>query len=461
MTGHIAIIDIGKTNAKLVLVEKETLTEVQVITRPNTVLPGPPWPHFDVEGHWEFLLNGLRDFHASHAIDAISVTTHGACVALLDKAGNLAAPILDYEHAGPDELATEYDAIRPAFAETGSPRLTGGLNIGAQLFWQFHIDPDLKMRTHRIVTYPQYWSARLSGVAATDITSMGAHTDLWNPHEGRFSSLVTTLEISEILAPVHKPSDVLGPILPQIAQQTGLSPDTPIYCGIHDSNASLLPYILESAGPYSVVSTGTWVIAMAIGGKSVPFDPTLDTLINVTALGQLAPSGRFMGGREHDVATGGPYPVPTPVELSQILTKGTMLLPAVVPNTGPFQGRRATWLIDEPAVGTGERGAAVALYLALVTAQCLENIGHVGEVVVEGPFANNLLYLQMLSVAVASDVYPATGTTGTSTGAALLVTGQSSSPLKSDKPIAVDPNLANALAGYASCWRQKVATPQE
>ena len=296
MTQHVAVIDIGKTNAKLALVDRDILTEIAVITRANTVRPGPPWPHFDVEGHWTFLLDGLRDFHAAHGIDAISVTTHGACAALLDRTGDLAAPILDYEHAGPDDLAVAYNAIRPPFSETGAPRLAGGLNIGAQLFWQFQVDPDLKARTHQIVTYPQFWGAKLTGVTATDVTSLGCHTDLWNPHAGKFSGLVASLGIADKVAPVRKPSDILGPVLPHIAARTGLSPDTPVLCGIHDSNASLLPYVLGRTPPFSVISTGTWVIAMSIGGKPVRLDPDLDTLINVTALGQPAASARFMGG---------------------------------------------------------------------------------------------------------------------------------------------------------------------
>ena len=48
---HVAVIDIGKTNAKLALVDGNTLAEIAVVTRPNKVLPGPPWPHFDLEGH--------------------------------------------------------------------------------------------------------------------------------------------------------------------------------------------------------------------------------------------------------------------------------------------------------------------------------------------------------------------------------------------------------------------------
>ena len=38
---HIAVIDIGKTNAKVALVDLNDLSEIAVATRPNKVLAGP------------------------------------------------------------------------------------------------------------------------------------------------------------------------------------------------------------------------------------------------------------------------------------------------------------------------------------------------------------------------------------------------------------------------------------
>ncbi|HEV8033584.1 FGGY-family carbohydrate kinase [Yoonia sp.] len=454
---HIAVIDIGKTNAKLALVNAATLAEIAVVTRPNTVLPGPPWPHFDVEGHWEFLLEGLARFHADHGIAEITVTTHGACAALIEHDGKLAAPILDYEHKGPDTLADDYDAIRPAFTETGSPRLGLGLNIGAQLFWQFRTDPTLKDRTRHIVTYPQYWGFRLTGVAATDVTSLGCHTDLWNPHKGTPSSLVEQLRIEDLLAPVHRPADVLGPILPEIAARTGLARDTPVRTGIHDSNASLLPHLQYREAPFNVVSTGTWVIVMAIGGKPVTLDPTLDTLVNVNAFGDPVPSARFMGGREHDLALERRAAAVNDSDLEEVLDNQIMLMPALVPETGPFAGSQAHWIGVEPAIGSGKRTAAVGFYLALVTARCLELVGHEGPVIVEGPFAQNGPFLWMLATASASPVIPMGSATGTSPGAALLVVKSGQQPLLRPSPLVPDDRFSAALEHYAKIWRSAAA----
>jgi sugar (pentulose or hexulose) kinase len=123
---RVAVIDIGKTNAKVAVVDSADLRELAVRTMPNRVLPGPPYPHYDIEGLWAFILHALAELNAAHPVDALCVTAHGASIVLLDRDGGLACPMLDYEHPGPDDLAAAYDRLRPPFTDTGSPRLPWG-----------------------------------------------------------------------------------------------------------------------------------------------------------------------------------------------------------------------------------------------------------------------------------------------------------------------------------------------
>jgi sugar (pentulose or hexulose) kinase len=450
---HVAVIDVGKTNAKLALVDLETLTEIAVVTRPNTVLAGLPWPHFDVDGHWNFVLEALARFHRDYRVDAISVTTHGASAVLLDKDGELAAPVLDYEHHGPDSLTAEYNAIRPDFTETGSPRLGMGLNVGAQLFWQFRQDPDLRQRSQHILTYPQYWSHRLTGIIATDVTSLGCHTDLWNPNSSQFSSLVDRLGIREKMAPARASGDILGTILPEVSDRTGLASDTPVVCGIHDSNASLLPHIKARRKPFSVVSSGTWVIVMAVDGQSVTLDPERDTVINVSAFGQPVPSARFMGGREYELIQSGIIGQPTDKDVEQVLNESIMLLPAVEPNSGPFRGSEMSWMPNEPTNDSGCGDVALSFYLALMTAECLKMVGAMGETIVEGPFARNIHYLQMLQAGTQRPVIASDSMTGTSVGAAMLFRNAPVAPLHQE---IAPPSKARQFEEYASNWRNLI-----
>ncbi|TPE53018.1 FGGY-family carbohydrate kinase [Amaricoccus solimangrovi] len=455
MARKILVIDIGKTNAKLALVDLATRTEIATRSTPNTVLPGPPYPHADVERLWAFIIEGARSIGAAHRVDAITVTTHGATAALLCEDGSLALPILDYEFHGPDTLRADYDRARPPFAETGSPRLPLGLNLGAQLFWQTRNYPQAARAT-RLLPYPQYWAYRLSGVMATEATSLGCHTDLWAPRARGFSTLVRRQGWLPLMPPLRAASDRLAPILPAVARATGLDPRTAVHCGIHDSNASLLPHLRARPAPFAVVSTGTWVVSMAVGASPDGLDPARDTLINVDAFGAPVPSARFMGGREWEFLTAGRETEMREADRRAVLAGGLMLLPAVQPGSGPFQGRTARWSVPESRLADGERAVVVSYYLAMMTSVCLGEISAAGPILVEGPFARNPCYLAMLAAATGRPVLaPAAGGTGTSVGAALLAAGdgaRGAPPREAEGP-RPDP----ALAAYAAAWMARVS----
>jgi sugar (pentulose or hexulose) kinase len=261
---NIAVLDIGKTNAKVLLIDGSTGVELAVERSPNRVIDAPPYPHHDVEGLFTFILGALKAIAARHRIDAISITAHGGSAVLVAEDGSLALPMLDYEFSGIDETRAAYDKLRPPFEETGSPPLPGGLNVGAQLFWQQTKFPNDFARAKWIVTYPQYWSMRLTGQASAEPTSLGCHTDVWNPWAGDFSSLVDRMGWRAKFPPVRPAGEVLGPVLPEIAAAAGLIEGTPVTSGIHDSNASLLPYLQGTKQPFSVASTGTWIIAFSM-----------------------------------------------------------------------------------------------------------------------------------------------------------------------------------------------------
>ena len=422
MTGirHVAVIDIGKTNAKVALVDLDNVSEIAVCRTANTTLRDSIYPHYDVERLWDFILGSLATLNLGQPIDAISVTTHGATATLLRADGELALPVLDYEHDGPEHLAVEYDALRPGFSESGTPRLPLGLNLGAQIHWQSQAFPLQFADVRWIVTYPQYWACRLSGVPANEVTSLGCHTDLWNLSAADFSSLVDKLGWRALMAPIRKAHDRLGSVLPLVAQRTGIAANTPVFCGIHDSNASLLPHLLSRSRPFAVVSTGTWVVAMAVGGKHMELDPGRDTLINVNAFGEAVPSARFMGGRDYAILTSDLPGDSTDDDVAAVLEKGIRLLPSVTTGSGPFPRKQAKWISPDGST-PGQRRVAASFYLAMMTSYCLGLAGASGDTVVEGPFARNELYVRMLAAATRRPVIAFThGATGTSTGAALL-----------------------------------------
>ena len=449
---RIAVLDIGKTNAKLVLFDVESGGEVSARTIPNVVRQDGPYPHFDDAGLKAFFLDGLADLARDGGLDAISITAHGASGALV-RGDDLALPLLDYEHDGPDRSAEAYARARPPFEETFSPRLPGGLNLGAQLFWQERTFPAAFGAASAILTYPQYWALWLTGVAATEATSLGAHTDLWDPKRACFSSLVTSMGWTERMAPLRSAFDRLGPVRPDLARRIGLDRPVPVACGIHDSNASLLPHIQRDTGAFSVVSTGTWVIVFALGGAMDRLDPARDTLANVDAHWRPVPSARFMGGREFDLLTNREAAQTDADALRRVLAQEITVLPTFSPGNGPFPHGRGHWSHDPATLTPPERLAAASLYEALMTATCLDLLGAQGRTIIEGPFARNALYCDALAVLSGRAVSAARGSTGTSAGAAgLLTPAIHPSPQTDHDPCAAQAGL-DGLNAYAARWR--------
>ena len=451
----IVVIDIGKSNAKLALVDAASRSVIAVRTTPNTVVGDAPYPHYDVERLWAWIEAGLTAFSRQAEIEAISVTTHGACFALL--AGDrLALPVVDYEYAALEDIHADYAKARGDFSETLSPDLPNGLNAGRQIYWQSRRFPQEFARADAILPYPQYWVWRLTGEKVAEATSLGCHTDLWNPREGRFSRLAVAEGWDRLFPKLVKAWDTAGTILPSIAAATGIAPTTRVVAGIHDSNATLLPHLLARRQPFAVASTGTWMVVFAPGGRLDGLDETRDCLANVDAFGRAVPSSRFMAGREHEIVSSGGAE-PGDGDVARVVAKGIMALPTFAPGTGPFSAGKGRWTSDPSTLTPGERAAVASLYAALVTETCLALAGAEGPVIVEGPFARNRTFLTALAQLVRRPVIARPGATGTTEGAALLADGpEAKADLRDPPPVAP---LAVDLAAYAAAWRERAATP--
>ncbi len=381
------VLDIGKTNVKLALLDAQggLLSEQRM---PNAIADNGPYPHHDVERIWDWMLGTMAGFAAQACIGAIVPVTHGATAALVDDTG-LVLPVLDYEF---DPGEVDYSA-RPDYADTLSPALPCGLNLGRQLVWQAQKFPTAFARARHILMYPQYWAWRLSGVAASEVTSLGCHTDLWNPVTQQYSDLPKRMGWEHLFPPRQPAFAPLGNVKPELAALTGLPSDCKIVCGIHDSNASLLRYL--NAPRQTVLSTGTWMIAAAFGVELKQLRENADMLANTNALGKPVACMRFMGGREFGILAGASPATCSVADLENLVERGTMALPCFAESGGPFAGHRGSIAGPQPR-SAEERYALATLYCVLMTDYCLTALGAQGGIVVEGSFSGNPYFAPLL-----------------------------------------------------------------
>lgn len=405
----IVVLDVGKTLAKLSLWTRGGAVVARE-SRQNARVDGGQYAALDVDGIDAWMGEVLAGFAKLGRIGAIVPVGHGAAAVIVCD-GRLACPPIDYEEPIPAEVRRAYDAERDAFQLTGSPALPAGLNLGAQLAYLETLHPGLLDDGATILPWPQYWAWRLSGVAASEATSLGCHTDLWRPGSHEPSELARRRGWAHLLPPLRAAGDALGPLSAEWAARTGLPLTAQVYCGLHDSNAALLaargfPEIADNEA--TVLSTGTWFVAMRTPREDAAVDlaalsESRDCLVNVDAFGTLIPSARFMGGREIETLTGvdtrridiKPDQAALLAAVLQVLASGAHVLPTFAPGVGPFPHHPGRW-VAMPA-NQAERRAAVSLYAALVADVSLDLIGARARILVEGRFAEAQVFVRALA----------------------------------------------------------------
>src|SRR6185436_1513553 len=133
-------------------------------------------------------------------------------------------------------------------------------------------------------------------------------------------------------------NDRLGRVRQSVCDATGLSATCEVACGIHDSNASYLRFLMDrEREAFTVVSSGTWTIVMANRGDLRRLAEQRDMLANVNAFGAPVATARYMGGREYEaIAQGGD--VPTVDSVLEVMSAGAIALPSFA-SAGPYAGR--------------------------------------------------------------------------------------------------------------------------
>jgi sugar (pentulose or hexulose) kinase len=293
------VIDIGKTNSKLIRFDDalQLLWEVKIPT-PRIA---DPYPALDLSALEAWLRQALAALPQPERIGHIMPITHGAAFALVGKEDALALPVLDYETPIPVDVSARYELIRPDFSESGSPAMAAGLNAGRQLFWLKEAFPAAWQSTTSILPLPQYLALRLSGHRCSEVSSLGCHTDLWAPWSGDFTAMAWELGIAQKIPPRLVAGARAGQLTPDWAAATGLHQNVAVHVGAHDSSADLVPHLI--CKPQTIIlSTGTWAVAMAPGGRADIFAHVADQSVNVTVDGRALPTARSMAGRLYEDA---------------------------------------------------------------------------------------------------------------------------------------------------------------
>ena len=437
--GDVLMLDIGKTYTKLIrhLVSPKNAAAAKntpdlIARMPSPTLYGPPYPSIDTDSIFAWLGAQITAFPDTDAVAAILPITHGAAFALLDEAGTLTMPVMDYEYRPSPELAAQYDADRPRFAETGSPRMDAMLNAGQQIYYQQTMLPEVFADVRSIVPLAQYFGHLLGGRLHSELSALGCHTDLWSPQEATPSSLAMDRGWAERFPPMAHGLAPVGTLRSDLAETWGLQADTKILAGCHDSSFERAVLANRCAADFASISTGTWFVVTTPCAGSPDLEKIQGASLGVTLDGKATVSARFMGGRMMEAFTGGCSwnDVERVLKTKTIVISDDLACKSSTPSASMFMG--------PPAQDSAVHRAAMMLHIILITDQMLTLLQAPKDVLITGPFSDDPLFMELLILARQID------------NSANTVKARTSA-----KCVPSSPRDLPTLAAYRSFWREQ------
>lgn len=216
------------------------------------------WRTFEL---WSSILRGLREAHRTFGDDVFSVGVDawGVDFGLLDRQGELLAAPIAYRDARTQGEFDRAFAVAPReeiFAATGIQFME--INTLYQLRAMQRLGSPPLDRAGRLLMIPDLFHWMLTGVPANEQT-IASTTQLYNPRTQTWSDdLITRLELPRTLfGPLIAPGTSLGPLLPEVAAETGLKNVQVVVPGSHDTASAVLA--VPAAGKrWCYISSGTW-----------------------------------------------------------------------------------------------------------------------------------------------------------------------------------------------------------
>jgi sugar (pentulose or hexulose) kinase len=452
MTETIAVLDLGKTNSKFLVIDRAG----RILHRARAA---PVWRReaglvvLDDAAIEGWLRDCLAETAQELRVGGLTVSGHG-CTFALARGRDLLAPVLDYEQEPPAEVAAAIDPMLPGYAETLTPLLPAGLSMGRQLLWTRARDPGLLDRAEWILSYPQFWGWRLGGEAVGEVSYLGCHSHLWNPAAGDYSSLVDAMGWRAKMPPLCPAGAPVGR-MPEAGRGVAVPGGIVLHNGVHDSNAAFALHRAGAPEGFTLVSTGTWVIIMSPDCPVAAMDGARDMVGNVDVTGRTVPTLRFMGGREFDAISGGwRGPIPATAVAGAVAARA-MALPAFA-EAGPFPGRRGQ--LTDPDLAGEARAAVALLYVAMMTDLGLDLLQAEGPLVLDGGLVMTEGYAGLMAqLRAGQPVLTSDEAEGSAKGAALLAYAARGETLAPAALAPVAPLGVPGLGAYRDAWRAAVA----
>lgn len=216
---------------------------------------------------WSHVCDGLRIAGSRYgAVQSVGVDTWGVDFGLLGRGDVLLENPRSYRDPrseGMLERVLELVSREEIFAQTGLQFMP--INTLYQLFSLRMNRPSLLDVAESLLLMPDLFHWLLTGVKSNEFTN-ATTTQFFNPTRGAWASeLLERLDLpTDLLGEVAQPGTRLGPLLPHVASETGLTKTAVVLPGTHDTASAVMA--VPAAGDaverpnWCYISSGTWLL---------------------------------------------------------------------------------------------------------------------------------------------------------------------------------------------------------
>lgn len=282
MTNYIIAHDLGTTGNKATLYDREGNLVGSAFYAYGTEYAHTGWAEQDPEDWWQAVCASTRQLLQETRVkgnDIACITFSGqmmGCVPLDAQARPLRTAIIwaDQRSVPQEKWLGERVSPDEVYQITGH-KLSASYSVN-KILWVRDNQPDIFESTHKFVHAKDAMVARLTGNFATDVSDASG-MNLYDLEGGQWSARI--LEAAELdvekLPDVHPSTDVVGEVLPDVADEVGVAAGTPVVIGGGDGScASAGAGVVSEGAAYNYVGSSSWI---AIAAKKPIYDPNQRT----------------------------------------------------------------------------------------------------------------------------------------------------------------------------------------
>lgn len=240
---------------------------------------------FDTSANWTLLCRCVRQALkraeiGADQIAAISTTSMREGIVLYDSSGAELWACANVDGRATAEVASL--KARDETLERSFYRVSGqtfALGAWPRLEWLRHNRPEIFERADRLSMINDWISARLTGEIVVEPSNAGT-TGLMDPTARQWSDeLISQADLPRGLFPdVVEPGSLIGRVTANAAEETGLTPGTPVICGGGDVQMGTLGLGITADGDAAVLGGSFW--QQVINIPSGRTDDTMRVRIN-------------------------------------------------------------------------------------------------------------------------------------------------------------------------------------